>query len=46
VNGQTGVSVGHEDLRSGEDGISTTSGGLLIDQAQRPRVTNLVAEYS
>src|SRR5690606_30095405 len=33
VKGQAGVSVGHEDLRFGVDGISTSSGGLPIDQA-------------
>ncbi|MEV1199255.1 site-specific integrase [Microbispora rosea] len=36
MNGQPGISVGHEDLRFGEDGISTTSGGLPIDQAPTP----------
>ncbi|MER6951920.1 hypothetical protein ABT294_48700 [Nonomuraea sp. NPDC000554] len=36
MNGQAGVNVGHENLLLGEDGISTTTGGLLIDQASGP----------
>lgn len=47
MQGQAGVTVGHEDLRIGEDGyLHRIRRSSLRQRPTHPRVTNVPAEYS
>ena len=44
---QTGISVGHEDLRAvGDFAITTALGGLRLRSSRHATVTNVPAEYN
>lgn len=45
MHGQPRVTVGHEDLRTGEDGYLHRTPEVFLRQPTNPTVTNLPAEY-